>query len=180
MHEDCLLHTLTGEERQHFEEQGYLIVEDAVSPAAVDRFSTAMDRLHEEYLKAGKANGEPWYSFVFRSPKDDDVFLDLLDWPTTFPKVWDILGWNIYAYTAHMDIRPPDQEEGWLEWHQDSARVNVELKTRIGPRLSLRTCLKSRWHGHFGHLRVKIIGFSRHLPPNGLSQRRIWTIQTGS
>jgi ectoine hydroxylase-related dioxygenase (phytanoyl-CoA dioxygenase family) len=138
MREDCLLHKLKDEEHRHFEEQGYLIVENALSPEAVDRFSGAMDRLHEEDLKAGEANGESWYSFIFRSPKEDNTFLDLLDWHTTFPKVWGILGWNIYAYTAHMDIRPPDQEKEWLEWHQDSARVNVELKTPVGPRLSLK------------------------------------------
>ena len=138
MREDCLVHTLTDEERRHFEEQGYLIVEDALSREETNRLSVAMDRLHEEDVKAGKANGESWYSFIFRSPTEDDAFLDLLDWHTTFPKVWGVLGWNIYSYTAHMDIRPPLPEEEWLEWHQDSARVNVELKTSVGPRLSLK------------------------------------------
>ena len=28
----------------------------------------------------------------------DESFLELLDWPRTFPKVFGVLGWNINSY----------------------------------------------------------------------------------
>jgi len=57
-----------------------------------------------------------------------DLFLDLLDWHKTFPKVWGILGWHIQLYHTHMMTVPPEprREEGKrLGWHQDSGSVYV-------------------------------------------------------
>ena len=37
----------------------------------------------------------------------DDVFLDLLDCPTTFPKVFGLLGWNIQLFHTQLIVTPP-------------------------------------------------------------------------
>ena len=37
--------------------------------------------------------------------------MDLLDWPTTFPKIWGILGWHIQLYLSHVDITAPWKKE---------------------------------------------------------------------
>ena len=42
-----------------------------------------------------------------------------------------------------MHVKPPDapdaeEGEGWLEWHQDSGRVNIEMETHPRPRLSMK------------------------------------------
>ena len=37
----------------------------------------------------------------------DDIFIEVLDWYTTFPKVWGILGWNVKLYHSHMIALPP-------------------------------------------------------------------------
>ena len=143
MTQDYLSHCLTDEQHRHFEEQGYLIVENALSEEMIDRLTAAVDGLHKKAIEAEPTeHGKAWSSSNFLG--EDDAFLDLLDYPTTLPKIWGVLGWNIYLYHAHMHIKPPaepnaPQEEGWLEWHQDSGRVNIEMmESHPRPRLSLK------------------------------------------
>jgi ectoine hydroxylase-related dioxygenase (phytanoyl-CoA dioxygenase family) len=64
----------------------------------------------------------------------------LIDLPTTFPKVWGILGWNIYVYHTHLDVTPVVQTPPArpVAWHQDSMRVNEEIECHPRPRLSLK------------------------------------------
>jgi hypothetical protein len=71
---------------------------------------------------------------------EDDAFVELIDWPQIFPKIWGILGWNIYVYHTHLDVSPrleapPDRP---VAWHQDSMRVNEEIECHPRPRLSLK------------------------------------------
>ena len=142
MNQDCLSHCLTEEQHSHFEEQGYLVVPDALSADALERLTTAVDRLHSDAIKTEKAiPDKAWGYSNFLG--EDDAFMDVLDLPTTLPKVWGILGWNIYLYHAHLHIKPPAPDtpegEGWLEWHQDSGRVNIEMmESHPRPRLSLK------------------------------------------
>jgi len=39
-------------------------------------------------------------NFVWRDP----AFTEIVDWYKTFPKVWGILGWNIYLYHCHLGV----------------------------------------------------------------------------
>ncbi len=142
MNEECLSHLLTDEERDHFEKQGYLYVPNALPTDMRERLLEAVDKLHNNALAKGKAKPDTHWGFS-NFLGTDDVFLDLVDHPTTLPKVWGILGWNIYLYHAHMHVKPPaasdaQEGDGWLEWHQDSGRVNIEMETHPRPRLSLK------------------------------------------
>ena len=137
----CLKHCLAEEERRAFNETGYLIVPDALPPDLVARLETALDRLQAERRDAGLGPHEGMFypDFVGRDP----VFLELLDWPKIFPKVWGILGWNIYLYHGHCAVNPPlapdaERVKKTLNWHQDSGRVNVEMESHPRPRLSLK------------------------------------------
>ena len=142
MNGECLNHLLTEEERNHFQEQGYLYVPNALTSDMVNRLLNAVDKIHSNALSTGRAKPNNHWGFS-NFLGEDDAFLELVDMPTTLPKVWGILGWNIYLYHAHMHVKPPAPAEaqdgdGWLEWHQDSGRVNIEMETHPRPRLSLK------------------------------------------
>ncbi len=140
--EKYLAHLITEEERTFFQEQGYLYVPNALSTEIREGLINAVDTLYNKALASGRAKPDlhwGWSDFL----GSDDALLNLVDLPTTLPKVWGILGWNIYLYHAHMHVKPPaapdvEEGEGWLEWHQDSGRVNIELETDPRPRLSLK------------------------------------------
>lgn len=142
MNGECLSHLLSQEERTHFEKQGYLYVPNALSTDMLEHLKNAVDKLHKDALATGKAKPDTHWGFS-NFLGEDDAFLELVDHPTTLPKVWGILGWNIYLYHAHLHVKPPAPVEaqdgdGWLEWHQDSGRVNIEMETHPRPRLSLK------------------------------------------
>jgi ectoine hydroxylase len=141
MNPACLEHCLTEEERRSFNETGLLTVEDALSPAQVSALTTATDRIHERKLKEGQ---EPNKAVFFPNfIPEDDLFLDLVDYQRILPKVWGILGWNIYLYHCHLILTPPLGESQpepvkTFGWHQDSGRVNIEMESHPRPRLSLK------------------------------------------
>ena len=141
MNETWLEHALTPEQSRTFAEQGYMIVENAIPQTLVERATAAIDRITaEEKAKQGMgpSDGINIFDFIGR----DGVFLEMLDCPTTFPKVWGILGWNIQLYHSHSIITPPNAASGpgqqGLNWHKDSGRLNNELETDPQPRISLK------------------------------------------
>lgn len=139
MDASCLQYRLTDAERHHFDTQGYLVIEDALTPDHVTALTESADRIHQRKLDEGQdPAGSMFYpNFI----PEDTLFQDLLDYPRVLPKVWGILGWNIYLYHAHLIMTPPNgkpRDEKTFGWHQDSGRVNVEIECHPRPRLSLK------------------------------------------
>ena len=175
----ALDHQLTDEESRSFERDGYLIVPDALPADRVAVLNDVVDRLDaERRAEQGLSPSDKIQYFDFIGK--DDAFLELLDWPKTFPKVWGILGWHIQLYHSHMIITPPipAEERGVpkrLGWHQDSGRLNFDLETTPRPRISLKvgfflTDTSEVGSGNFhvipgSHLRNEI-----ELPADGVTE----------
>ncbi len=135
-----LRHAITPRELAAFQRDGYLVVPGALDPDALTRLLEAVDRLDErERRRLDLAPGDMMSRFsVIRF---DPAFLELVAWARTFPKVWDILGWNIQLYISHLVVYPPETWGGQQcrapVWHQDSGRPVLELE-RPAPRLSVK------------------------------------------
>lgn len=138
-----LQHLITDEQLQQFNQQGYLIVENALPHSLVTELEDPVDQIHQEHLD-GKGPTARHQNFFYRDFLGrDQLFVNLLDWYKTFPKVWGILGWNIYSYHSHLIVTPPGSpaeldESGWLRWHQDSGRVNIDMQSHPPLRLSFK------------------------------------------
>ncbi len=136
----CLDHLLTDEESRKFEEDGYFILPDVLSIDEVDKLEEVTDRLDEKVReKEGKAPGDTLNTFDFLGY--DEAYLNLIDYPKTFPKVFGILGWNIQIYHTHLITSPPDDPDNPKQgygWHQDSGRLNRELEGEPRARVSLK------------------------------------------
>ena len=141
MDKEWLKYCATDEQLQTFNDEGYLIVEDALSPEMVDKMTIAIDRIDaEEREKQGL--GPHDLMKKFRTIAADDLFLELLDNPKVFPLLWDILGWNIQLYISHLIVYPPEASDvprtrKGAGWHQDGGRPVQEME-RPHPRLSLK------------------------------------------
>ena len=139
---EALNHRATAEEMRRFETDGFLVVPEAVPPALVQRLEAAVDRIdaaHRAETKSAPHDRVQQLDFVGK----DGIFVELVDWPRTFPKVWDFLGWNVQLYYTAMTVTPPlppgDPElDAPMNWHQDSAELNPDLETNPRPRLSLK------------------------------------------
>ncbi len=134
-----LQYCATEAQLRQFNDEGYLIVEDALSPDLLARLNDAVDRVEsrEREAKGLKSNA---LLGKFRTVVEDDAFLELLDNPKTFPLLWDILGWNIQLYISHLIVYPPEKKKREIHpggWHQDGGRPVPEME-RPHPRLSLK------------------------------------------
>lgn len=135
----CLQYSLTDSERQQFNEQGYFMIENALSPEQVAVLTKTTDRIYEQ--KVAEGHDPKTALFYPNFIPDDTLYQDLVDYEKVLPKVWDILGWNIYLYHAHLIVTPPNgqtPDDKTFGWHQDSGRTNIEMESDPRPRLSLK------------------------------------------
>lgn len=97
---------LSDEQRQFFDDNGFLIIADALTPDMLGRLTDAADRVAER-IRHEQAKGP--HDKVDRRNVivEDDVFLELLDWHRTVPLVYDIFGWNVGLITSHLIVLPP-------------------------------------------------------------------------
>jgi ectoine hydroxylase len=128
----------TDELRMQFERDGFVVIENALSEDTVAALSEAVQRVWAEQRPNGSTEPLHLIGFVMEDPR----FLELIDWPTTFPLVCDLLGWNIFVYHTHLDVHPPLTDRSLatkeLPWHQDGRRIVHDVDTYPQPRLSLK------------------------------------------
>src|SRR5438874_927058 len=142
MNTTCLEYCLTAEEHAAFERDGYFVIPEALPSALINQLVHVVDRLDAQYRPI-RGRGPHELLNLLDFIGKDDLFLELLDWPRTFPKVWGLLGWNIQLYHSHMNVTPPlppgeAPPKKRLQWHQDSDRLNKDLETNPRPRISLK------------------------------------------
>lgn len=134
-------HRLTDDERACFERDGYLIVRNALDDdtlASVRRAAAHHDRAFRDHPGVTPYHILNRHDLVGR----DDVFLDLVDAPRTFPKVFGVLGWNIQCFHTQLVVTPPSPAAapgGGYAWHQDNNRMNIDFETPPPhPRVSVK------------------------------------------
>jgi len=130
---------LAEEEQKRFEEDGFFMVPNALDSTTVDVLRTLADG----YLERLRANGasESRYLNLHDLVGRHSIFLDLMTWPTTFHKVWQLLGWNIQLFHTQLIVTPtsdPALPAGPDGWHQDNDRMNRELEVELMPRISMK------------------------------------------
>src|SRR5262249_19616161 len=108
-----------------FRRKGYLVIPDALSPDTVARTRAAVDRIAEANPRPGQLSTN-----IADILGKDDAFLDLIDCPRGFPKVWGILGWNIWIQHSHLVVTPPldePREPFVYGWHRDGGAINRDV-----------------------------------------------------
>ncbi len=169
--------SLSDDERATFERDGFLHVPGALDATDADELERAVDAIVERHRSSGF---DPYTDPPFDPDKAffypnflgrGQVFVNLLDCVKTFPKVCDILGWNIYCYHTHFIVTPPRpaaaRDERRFGFHQDSGRVNAEIESHPRPRLSVKIVywLSDLRHEDGGNLWVVPGSHLRDDPP---------------
>ena len=133
---------ITPEQRAEFQQQGIVLIRNALSEAERERLETAADRVYAAEREAGRTKADGTLHLLGFLPRDE-AFGELLTHARTFPYVWGLAGWNIYSHHNHLDVTPPnpsDQPPAW-GWHQDGYRQNSDPESLTGeprPMLSLK------------------------------------------
>lgn len=100
---------LTPEQRDFFESNGYLILENALSPDVVAEIDAAIDEVCAREERAGCLETDGRLN-LRNCIIQHDAFLKLLDWPKTVPLAWGLLNWNIQMITSQLILLPSKPE----------------------------------------------------------------------
>lgn len=119
---------MTPAQQRQFEEDGFLLIEDALTPQEVQELTAVIDELYEEQRQT--RNLGPHDPFQIRNiVAAHPCFRQMIDHPRLLPLVVDAIGYNIQIRTSHMDVRPPMRAEdaqaelgartSFFPWHSD-------------------------------------------------------------
>ncbi len=163
MRQTWLQHQLTPAEAARFERDGYLVVPNAITADHVARLSAAVERCRDLVAERHAIPRTDRFNLLDVIGLDR-AFFELIDHPTTFPKLWRMLGWNIQVSHSHLIVAPPLGKPGagqrqhaaqsslpqrvrttrisslddWWCWHRDSGQLKRDLGERPQPRLSVK------------------------------------------
>jgi ectoine hydroxylase len=131
---------LTAAERTAFERDGFLVIRAAIDQSTLGRLlevATYEDADFRTQAGVGPHHVLNLHDLVGR----DQAWLDLIDHPATFTKVWGVLGWNIQLFHTQLIVTPPapaGSPPGAYGWHQDNNRMNRDLGASPQPRISVK------------------------------------------
>ena len=139
--------TLTAEQRQRFDKDGFFLVEDALIPAEIREFTGVIDDLYERFRQErnlGPHDPFQWRNVVALHP----IFMKLLDHPVLLPLVVDVMGYNIQLRTSHLDVRPPMSPEAaskalgakdsFFPWHSDAPNFGWPTVDGVIPYMEMK------------------------------------------
>jgi len=117
-------HLLTADETRALDQDGYIVVRGALSPDLVAGLNAAIDRVIGE---AGKGREHNRAAILALDP----AFLALADLSTIFPKICQVLGWNVWVNHTHFNVNPPDDPDKAFVygWHRDGGAMHLDLGT---------------------------------------------------
>ena len=133
--------TITPEQKQFFDSNGYLVIENALTPAVVEELNTAIDEVYHRFGRGGGLRDDGQLN-LRNCIIHHDSFLQLLDWPATVPLAWGALNWNIQMITSHLVVlpsqpEPADEEKRKHGMHRDGGTSDVEMQ-EPHPRILLK------------------------------------------
>ncbi len=115
-------------QQQKFDEDGFILIENALSPEHVSRLIEVVDERDAACRQAQGVAADTAYQIRNAVAHHEELFR-LMDYPKLFPLVVDVMGVNIQLRTSHVDVRPPmnayvEQELGvrgsFFPWHSDA------------------------------------------------------------
>lgn len=135
---------LKNEQRQAFNEDGFLVVRNALDAETVDRLVHAGDRLADAFLTKPEVQNRPEYNHLDLRPgllKEPALF-ELVSNSSTVPLVVQLLSLNIHLHSTSLIYkRPsrPDVPSFRRGWHRD-IRIPRDLGHVGLPRVGIKIC----------------------------------------
>ena len=128
---------LSDEQRQFFDDEGYLVVEHVLDQKEIDRFVCACDEVMESYGGNGQSMKQTRAGMV-----ENPVFQPLIAHSRTVPLVIQLLSPDIHLQnTAILYKEPEDPEtaEPVRAWHRDIG-ITQEIGHVHQPRIGIKVC----------------------------------------
>ncbi|MFT5087522.1 MAG: ectoine hydroxylase [Candidatus Latescibacterota bacterium] len=138
---------LTPTQRAQYDEDGFFLVEDALSPQEVEELLAIVAELDACYRRERQVDaGEPLQmrNIVAAHPR----FKAIMAHEKIMPLVVDLFGYNIQLRTSHMDVRPPmdtahdgkalGSKESFFPWHADGPNFGWPAVDGVLPYMEMK------------------------------------------
>lgn len=134
---------ISAQQRRQFDQEGYLIIRNALSPETVERLIAAGDRLMDSDLTDSRQTNSATYDSFRNCIALDDTFLELLMHPSTVPLVVQLFGPHIHLCTSHLIYKAPNpagtpRDFRQPGWHRDVAHTPFDLGHANIPRMEMK------------------------------------------
>jgi ectoine hydroxylase len=135
---------LTPEQRQSFDDDGFLVVRNALDATTVQTLVDAGDRLAASFLQKPLVQDRPEYNHLDLRPgllREPSLF-SLVTHSPTVPLVVQLLSTNVHLHsTALIYKRPesPNTPHFRRGWHRD-IRIPRDLGHEVLPRVGIKIC----------------------------------------
>ena len=135
---------LTPEQRQSFDDDGFLVVRDALDATTVKTVVEASDRLAASFLEKLLVQDRPEYNHLDLRPgllREPSLF-SLVTQSTTVPLVVQLLSPNIHLHSTALIYKRPENPDTPLfrrGWHRD-IRIPRDLGHEVLPRVGIKIC----------------------------------------
>jgi len=135
---------LTPEQRQSFNEDGFLVVRDVLDAETVERLTEEGDRLAASFLRKPEVLGKPEYNHLDLRPgliKEKALFALISNSPAV-PLVVQLLSPNIHLHSTTLIYKRPSRPNapGFRRgWHRD-IRIPRDLGHQCLPRVGIKIC----------------------------------------
>ena len=166
---------LTKKQKYQWKEDGYLVLKGVLSAQEIKNLTAVVDQMDEENRKhllsevpQNRSDVKPYAGLnELNIIEDNDIFVEMIDHPVTFPVVLELLGPFIQLSMSQAMIRPPNPENKGLSHalHSDGGQAmqrirvdNNSLPLQIKIQYFL-TPLAASEHGNF-----TIVPGSHHRP----------------
>ncbi len=127
---------LQDAQRRFFDENGFLIVRNAIDSESLRRIVQAADRLvAARYVESGQRRAS-----LTNVMAESSAFLPLLTWPTTVPLLVQLLSHNIHLTKSHLIYKYPDlpSADEPTYWHRDIANSSEDLGFAGNTRMEIK------------------------------------------
>ena len=131
----------TPEDKEFVENNGYLLIKNALPPDVVAEIDTAVDEVYAKEEAAGRLEAGGKLN-LRNCLVHHEAFLQLLDWQKTVPLAYDVLNWNVQMITSHLIVlpskeEPPDNVKNRIGLHRDGGTSYREMQ-EPHPRIMLK------------------------------------------
>ena len=135
---------LTPEQRQSFDEDGFLVVRGALASPEVTRLLEACDRLASVFLNKPQVLNRPEYNHLDLRPGLllERALFELVSHSSTVPLVVQLLSPNIHLHSTALICKRPESASAprfRRGWHRD-IRIPQDLGHEGLPRVGVKIC----------------------------------------
>lgn len=117
---------LTEEQTRYWEQNGYLHLNGILSSDEIHKLTDVVDQMHAEHLEQPEA--EPHHDFDQRNVmEENDIFVDMMDHPATFPIVLELMGPFIGLGMSEIIVRPKNLN-GKGRLHTDGGQAMRQIR----------------------------------------------------